>query len=95
MELMDWMLVTVAVSFAGSFAYASRRVSSDLPGDVVRMRKLNELLDRAATEGSGVPTSLQSAFQAGSMATRAALDRAIEYGGMPRAGRRRRYSISR
>ncbi|NTX19775.1 hypothetical protein [Burkholderia cepacia] len=95
MELMDWMQVTVAASFVGSFAYAARRVSSDLLRDAVRMRKLNELLYRAATESSRVPTSRQSAFQAGSLATRAVLDRAIEYGGMPRTGRRGRYSIRR
>ncbi|KVV25109.1 hypothetical protein WK78_03205 [Burkholderia cepacia] len=95
MGLMDWMQVTVAASFVGSFAYAARRVSSDLLRDAARMRKLNELLDLAADEGSGVPPSLQSAFQEGSMATRVVLDRAIERDGMPRTGHRASYSIHR
>ncbi|HDR9474395.1 hypothetical protein [Burkholderia multivorans] len=90
MELMDWMQLTVAASCVGSFAYAARRVSSDLLRDAIRMRKLNELLDRAADEGSGVPPALQKAFQEGSMATRSALDRAIEHDGMPRTDRRSR-----
>ncbi|WP_175914663.1 hypothetical protein [Burkholderia metallica] len=95
MELMDLMQVTVAASVVGSFAYSARRVSGDLLRDAARMRKLNELLDRAADEGSGVPPPLQSAFQEGSSATRVALDWAIEHDGMPRIGRRARYSIRR
>lgn len=90
MELTDWMRVTVAASFVGSCAYAARRVSGDLLRDAVRMRKLYELLDRAVDDASGVPPSLQSAFEKGSLATRVALDLATVHDGLPRTGHRAR-----
>ncbi|HEF5871148.1 TPA: hypothetical protein SAY52_001738 [Burkholderia cenocepacia] len=94
MELMDWMhdgdrYVRRLVCACGQ---TREQRSSARCGSYAQV---NELLDRAVAEESGVPASLQSAFQEGSMATSTALDRAIEHGGMPRAGRRVRYSIRR